>query len=89
MLNNTYCFKVEQENETKTASSNQLRLVLEGIHMFVYLFTEDEVGVEDAGQIIQIQNGYDTLITINNGQCYAMSIVYVQSGNTSQIQLNK
>ncbi|MBL6872354.1 MAG: hypothetical protein ISR00_00205 [Flavobacteriales bacterium] len=88
MLNNTYSFKVEQE-ETKTASSNQFRLVLENPYMFVYLYAEGEVGGEDGpSQEINIQNGYDTLITINNGQCYAMSVVGVQAGNASLIQFD-
>lgn len=86
MLNNTYSFKVEQE-ETKTASSNQFRLVLENNYMFVYLYAEGEVGGEPS-QEINIQNGFDTLITINNGQCYAMSVVGVQAGNASLIQFN-
>lgn len=88
MPNNTFSFKVEQEEETKTASSNQFRLVLEGDYMFTHLFAEDEIGIEGAGQVIEIQSGYDTLITIDNGQCYAMSVAGVQSGGATLIQHN-
>jgi hypothetical protein len=86
--NNTYSFKVEQEQETKTASSNLLRLAFGNPQMYASLFNQDEVGVEFAGQGIVIQQGYDTLLTINNGQCYAISIINAHLADAYLIQSN-
>ena len=86
-LNNTYSFKVEQEEDIKTATNNQFILILSP-YMYAYLYTEDEIGVEGAGQELYVQDGNDTLITINNGHCYAISVIGVQSGNSGLIQYN-
>lgn len=88
MLNNTHAFKVEEEEETKTATDNQFRLVLEHSFMYVYFFTEDQVGQPSLGHLIDIDEGYDTLITINNGQCHAMAITGTHLGNAYLIQQN-
>ena len=80
---------MEQEEETKTASDNQLRLVFGHSFMYGHLYTEDEVGVEFAGQEIYIQGIVnDTVITVNNGQCYAISFYNAHLGDAYLIQNN-
>ena len=89
MNNNTYSFKVEQQDETKTASSNLLRLAFDNPNMYAYFCTEEQVSQEFAGlDIIIFNGGNDTLLTINNGECYDMSVVNAHCGNAYLIQSN-
>ena len=88
MNNNTYSFKVEQAEETKTASNNLLRLDFDHPSMYAYFCTEEQVSQEFAGQDIIISQGTDTLLTINNGECYAISIINGHIGNAYLIQSN-
>ena len=88
MNNNTVAFKVTQEAETKTANDNLFRLVVGNPLMLATLLTEDEMGIEYAGQEISISTGNDTLLTINNGQCYAMNFFNAHLGDAFLIQYN-
>lgn len=88
MNNNTFAFKVTEEAETKTANDNLFRLVVGNPLMLATLLTEDEIGVEFAGQEISINSGFDTLLTINNGQCYAMNFSNPGLGDALLIQHN-